>query len=183
MAPIDPDAELAPDHHPVPVMWFVKIPAPPGDFSDEALARFLPPGRGRTLRSFGHDDMDVHWLLTRAGTPLHHDPAYPRYSHQLVLRNDGTRIRGLPRYDERSNWHPPLVPGAMYLLDTHSPHQGLPDPRMSPPPVVTKLAIAVDLHEPLSPDQAWPLLRRLVGADLPEVGQTTFAAPRTKGTL
>jgi hypothetical protein len=180
MAPIRPDAELGPDHHQMPVMWLVQTREPPtADYSDDTLRRLLPPGNGRALRSFGHDRDGVHWLLTRAGTPLHHDPAYLRYSHQLVLRNDGNRLRGLPRFDAVDGWHPPLRPGVMYALDTHSPHQGLPDPRMDPPRVVLKLAVAVDRDELLSPAQAWPLLRRFLHAELPETGQTSYAAPRT----
>jgi hypothetical protein len=182
MTAIDPAAELHPDHHPMPVLWAVTVPEPvTGDFSDAELARFLPAGRVRALRSFGHDADGVHWLITRGGTPLHHDPAYARYSHQLVLRNDGNRLRGLPRYDDRSTWHPPLAPGVMYALDTHSPHQGLPDPRMAPPKTVTKLVIAVDRDELLTPVMAWRLLRRLLGVPLPETGQTSRAAPRTWG--
>jgi hypothetical protein len=180
MAPIRPDAALTGDWTAMPVLWQTgtkRLPA--GDYSNEALARFLPPGRGIKLRSFGHDDEGVHWLLTRAGTPLHHDPAYARYSHQLVLRNDGNRLRGLPRYDGPEYWHPPLMPGTMYALDTHSPHQGTRDPRMSPPPVVLKLVIAVDRDELLTPAQAYPLLSRLLEAGLPAEGQTTFAAPRS----
>jgi len=165
----------------MPVLWLVRVRAAivTGDYSDEALARFLPPGRGIKLRSFGHDEDGVHWLLTRAGTPLHYDPAYARYSHQLVLRNDGNRLRGLPRYDERADWHPPLWPGTMYALDTHSPHQGTKDPRMDPPGVVLKLVIAVDRDELLTPRQVLPMLTPFLYKPLPAEGQTTFAAPRT----
>ena len=180
MTAIRPDVALSDDWAAMPVLWMVRAKRRIyGDYGDETLARFLPPGRGIKLRSFGHDADGVHWLITRAGTPLHHDPAYARYSHQLVLRNDGNRIRGLPRYDERDRWHPPLVPGMMYALDTHSPHQGTKDPRMRPPGVVLKLVIAVDRDELLTPEQAYPLLARLLGAELPETGQSTFAAPRS----
>jgi hypothetical protein len=182
MVAVRPDVALAPGQAAMPVLWAVHTrEAATADYSDEVLARFLPPGRGIKLRSFGHDADGVHWLLTRAGTPLHRDPAYAQYSHQLVLRNDGNRLRGLPRYDSPDRWHPPLVPGVMYALDTHSPHQGTKDPRMDPPPVVLKLAIAVDRDELLTPRQAWPLLSRLLHEELPETGQTTFAAPRAWG--
>ena len=134
MTAVKPDAALSPGQSSVPVRWSTPTyEAATGDYSDAVLARFLPPGRGIALRSFGHDGDGVHWLLTRGGTPLHYDPAYARYSHQLVLRNDGNRLRGLPRYDDPAIWHPPLVPGVMYALDTHSPHKGTKDPRMSPP--------------------------------------------------
>jgi hypothetical protein len=179
MVSVRPDAALAPDWHPVPVLWCVMTPeAGTGDYSDEVLARFLPEGKSRALRSFGHDADGVHWLLTRGGTPLHRDPAYARWSHQLVLRNDGNRLRGLPRYDDRRNWHPPLRPGVMYALDTHSAHQGLPDERLRPPPVVLKLVIAVDRDELLKPGEAYGLLSRLLHLDLTGPGQVTYAAPR-----
>jgi hypothetical protein len=180
MAPIRPDAALTGDWAAMPVLWQVQTGDPgTADYSDATLARFLPGGRGIKLRSFGHDEDGVHWLLTRAGTPLHHDPAYARNSHQLVLRNDGNRLRGLPRFDGPEWWHPPLGPGAMYALDTHSPHQGTKDPRMTPPRVVLKLVIAVDRDELLTPAQAYPLLSRLLHRELPGTGQSTYAAPRS----
>lgn len=180
MVSVRPDVALSDDWAAMPVLWLVQTPDPgSGDYSDETLARFLPPGRGIKLRSFGHDADGVHWLLTRAGTPLHRDPAYARYSHQLVLRNDGNRLRGLPRYDEPDRWHPPLRPGVMYALDTHSPHQGTKDSRLDPPPVVLKLVIAVDRDELLRPGEAYGLLSRLLHDDLPATGQQTFAAPRS----
>lgn len=182
MVSISPDAVLSVGQSAVPVLWSVLTStAGTGDYSDEQLARFLPPGRSIKLRSFGHDDDGVHWLLTRAGTPLHADPAYARYSHQLVLRNDGNRLRGLPRYDTGDQWHPPMVPRMMYALDTHSPHQGTKDPRMDPPGVVLKLVIAVDRDELLTPAEAYPLLARLLGRELPSAGQETYAAPRSWG--
>lgn len=172
----------APDAVAVPVRWLVRTSAQiTADCSDAALARFLPPGRSRKLKSVGHDADGVHLLITRAGTPLHTDTAYARYSHQLVLRNDGNRVRGT----DDTGWHPPMVPGVMYALDTHSPHQGLPDPRMISPhragagPAIVKVVIAVDRDELLSPDDAWPLLRRMLDADLAAIApQATKTAPR-----
>jgi hypothetical protein len=177
MVTVRPDAELAEGQFSFPVLWAVMTTAlPVGDYSDAALAPFLPPGRGRALRSFGHDGDSVHWLLTRGGTPLHTDPAYARYSHQLVVRNDGNRLRGLPRYDQQ---HPVLRPGVMYALDTHSPHQGLPDERMDPPPVVVKLAVAVDCDRLLGPEEAFGLLARFTGRPLPAALDPDYtAAPR-----
>jgi hypothetical protein len=193
------DAQLQPHQSADPVRWLVSAPSWPGcvsairgyltsrDFrggppADDELAPYLPRGRSRTLRSFGHDEEGVHWLLTRGGTALHTDPAYARYSHQLVLRNDGNRIRGLT--DDEASWHPPMVPGTLYALDTHSPHQGTPDVRMISPhyagagPPVIKLVIAVDRNELLTASEAWVLLKRLLGKPFPEAGQTGHAAPR-----
>jgi hypothetical protein len=177
MVAVKPDAELAAGQFSFPMLWAVMTTAlPVGDYSDAALAPFLPPGQGRALRSFGHDADSVHWLLTRGGTPLHTDPAYARYSHQLVVRNDGNRLRGLPRFDQE---HPILRPGLMYCLDTHSPHQGLPDPRMLPPKVVIKLVVAVDSDRLMQAEEALPLLARFVGRALPAGLDPAYkAAPR-----
>jgi hypothetical protein len=178
MVTVRPDVALAEGQNAMPLLWTVQTPVSPDPwlYPDAALAALLPPGRGIALRSFGHDRDSVHWLLTRAGTPLHRDPAYARYSYQLVLRNDGNRLRGLPRYDQE---HPVLRPGVMYCLDTHSPHQGLPDPRMDPPKVVLKLAAAVDSDTLVGPNAVWPLLVRFVGRELPAALDPGYkAAPR-----
>jgi hypothetical protein len=121
---------------------------------------------GRRLRSWGHDADGVHFLAVQGGTALHNDVAYTRYSHQLVLRNDGTRIRGEPDAAP-DNWHVPMKVGTLYWLDTHQLHQGLIDPRMAPTAKVPrKCVIAVDRDEPLPLDQAWGLLSRYLGFQL-----------------
>jgi hypothetical protein len=150
-----------------PVLWLVRLPGWPGgcatDVSDEAMRAVLGGGTARALKSFGHDEDGVHYLLLRGGTGLHTDTAYTRYTHQLVLRNDGTRIRGLARFDQPGQRHPPMTPGVMYCLDTHSPHIGCPDERMTPPPRgYMKAVIAVDRAEPLAPGPAFALLERFL---------------------
>lgn len=61
---------------------------------------------------------DPHWLAVRGGTPLHVDPRYPRFSHQLKVRVDtGIYVRGFDREETM------LRRGTFYILDTHSPHQ------------------------------------------------------------
>jgi hypothetical protein len=146
-----------------PLLWQVTVPVAAHhlvDTCDEAMHAVLGPGTARALKSFGHNDKGVHYLLLRGGTGVHTDTAYTRYTMQLVLRNDGTRIRGLPRLDgPPESWHPPMAPGVMYCLDTHSPHQGCPDPRMNPPARgYMKAVIAVDRDNPLDPEDAWLLL-------------------------
>lgn len=178
---VKPDTPLVAGQHEVPVLWTVRttVRPDPALYTDEALAPFLPPGRGIALRAFGHDGDSVHWLLTRAGTPLHTDPRYARYSHQLVLRNDGGRVGGLPRYDGEGFWHPPMEPGVMYCLDTHSPHQGKPDERMEVRRPVLKLVAAVDSDVCVLPADVWPLLLRFVGRPLPAALDPDYsAAPR-----
>ncbi len=164
MPTISEDHVLAPGERAQPILWQVR---PTGadalrisrefDTSDAAMHAVLGAGTARALKSFGHDGQGVHYLLLRGGTGLHTDTAYTRYTHQLVLRNDGTRVRGLR---DEGAWHPPMTPGQMYCLDTHSPHIGCPDPRMDPPKRgYMKAVIAVDRDEPLDPMQAWDLLR------------------------
>lgn len=164
--------KLLPDRVGVPVRWLVRTSVVERghqvDVSDPAMHAVLGAGTRRALKSFGHDADGVHFLLHRDGTTLHTDTAYLRYSAQLVLRNDGTRIRG--EADAPEDWHPPLAVGTMYLLDTHSPHQGLADSRLECPRAPMKAVIAVDRPEPITPAEAWPLLSRLLAhqfADFP----------------
>ncbi len=186
MTAVSPDAELADGQVSMPILWTAR---PSGswrvDCSDQVLARYLGEGRGIKLKSFGHDAEGVHFLLTRSGTPLHRDPAYARFSHQLVLRNDGNRVRGLPRFDIRESWHPPMTPGLMYALDTHSPHQGLVDERFGEVPTpVLKAVVAVDRDRLLSPGEAWALLSRFKGVEMADVGYdgSLRDAPRWPGS-
>jgi hypothetical protein len=165
MPTISEDHQLTPGEAAAPVLWTVTVKglrAGLVDVSDAAMHAVLGGGSARALKSFGHDRDGVHFLLLRGGTGLHTDTAYTRFTHQLVLRNDGTRIRGLARNDgPPETWHPPMVPGMMYCLDTWSPHVGCPDPRMEPPARgYMKAVIAVDRDAPLDTLEAWSLLQR-----------------------
>jgi len=166
MSAVSPEYELQPEDRPNPVVWYrrTRLTGHAVDVSDEVMRAHFGDGKGKKIKSFGHDPGGVHFLLTRDGTIVHTDKAYTRFTHQLVLRNDGNRLRGLARYDGGEHtWHPPLVVGSMYCLDTHSPHQGLKDPRMNPgPPPIYKAVIAVDRDAPLPPSDAWLLLQRLL---------------------
>lgn len=166
----------------MPIMWFVgPLPLRTGlpDVSTGALELIFGPGTSRKLKSWAHDQDGVHWLGTRTGTFMHQDTTFTRYTHHLLLRNDGYRIRGL----DDTERHPLMVPGVMYCLDTHSPHQVVADDRLSPEAgkPVYKLQIAVDRDEPLSPQEAWPLLARYLtrnpGDDADKV---TVHSPRPK---
>jgi hypothetical protein len=194
MGSVDVDMVLASDQISDPIIWTGDCPLSPEklagifDTSTEAMERYVGPGRGMALKSFGHTPTGVHFLLTRAGTTVHTDPAYTRYSHQLILRNDGNRIRGLPRFDSDNpaNWHRPFLPGVMYALDTHSPHQGLHDPRIADKPGL-KAVIAVDRDEILDIEEVWELFRpwvfgRVQFADVaqPEGVLSKTTAPRWK---
>ena len=60
---------------------------------------------------------DPHFIGVRKQTPLHTDKAYPRYSHQILLRCDNFLVRGLDLVET------PLCRGTYFVLDGHSPHQ------------------------------------------------------------
>ena len=155
-----------------PILWQVQVSVAAVhrvDVSDSALAPILGPGRDRRLKSWGHAGADgVHFLAHRGGTDLHTDTAYLRYSCQLVLRNDGTRIRGAEP-DLVGEWHPPMRPGALYCLDTHVEHQGVFDRRLTEATSsagLVKVVIAVDRDEPLDHRTGWSLVCRYLRCQL-----------------
>jgi hypothetical protein len=174
MGVIAPDHVLTGDQRGNPVVWLagpLQLPRMP-DVSDAALLPAFGEGRGRKLKSWGHmGEYGAHWLITRSGTPLHNDPAYPRYSHHLIVRNDGFRLTGLG-----DPAMPPLVPGMIYCLDAHSPHQVVADPRMATGRPLFKVQLAVDFDEPVSQELAWALLTPLLGT---EPGTTAAEVART----
>lgn len=183
--------ELQPGERIDPLVW-ITDPRPEAlplieniDLSDEALDVWMGKGQDMRLKSFGHDTDGVHFLLTRKGTGLHNDVAFTRFTHQLVLRNDGNRLRGLPKYDDPETWHRPLVPGVMYCLDSHSAHEGLADPRFENRGRGMKAVLAVDRNEPLEPDEVYALFepwleRGTQFLDVAEPGKVKGASPRWK---
>lgn len=148
----------------MPLMWLVTKPgAQPESHIPDSTMEAIYGGKGRAmkLRSFGHDEHAVHWLSTRSGADLHTDPAYQRYTHHLIFRNDGWRLAGIDDDPtDPSSWPPPLLPGTIYCLDAHSPHSVVEDPRIPRPAEAPyyKLQAAVDRDEILSPDDAMALL-------------------------
>jgi hypothetical protein len=78
--------------------------------------------KGHSLKTWGRTPnvktLDPHFIGVRGQTPLHTDPAYPRYSHQLKIyvNND---IYATGYNGEKYQLHR----GFFYCLDTHSPHQ------------------------------------------------------------
>jgi hypothetical protein len=150
-----------------PVVWITKpgVDVSATRVGPDVVAPLMGDGSSRKLKSLGHAENGAHFLLTRGGTSLHTDKAYARYSHQLVIRNDGNRLRGFED-TEQSEWHMPMVPGVMYCLDTHSPHQGLRDKRMFGVTPIIKVVLAVDRQHILDPAEALALLMPLVGTQL-----------------
>jgi hypothetical protein len=169
---VNQDRNVAPEapYFAVPVRWFRMTLARVAPVDDAALDPAFGPGRSRKIKSWGHDAEGVHWLATRGGTPYHTDPNYARFTHHLLVRNDGWRIRGFS--DER---HPVMEPGALYCLDTHSPHEVVRDDRLPWGMRGYKLQVAVDRDEPLTPSEAWALLSPWIGRN---PGETSATAQR-----
>ena len=114
---------LTPNMIPNPVLYMQNVPM--GDDvcwpSDESLAEIFPtPSHSLKTwnRTEGVKELDPHWIGVRKQTPLHYDPAYPRYTHHLLVRVDGFVLRGINQVET-----PRLGRGAYLVLDTHSPHQ------------------------------------------------------------
>lgn len=104
---------------------------------------------------------DPHWLAVRGSTPLHTDPKYPRYSHQLKIRVDaGVVVRGIDKAETA------LVRGLYYVLDTHSPHQVYCKQASD----AWNITISIDHKIQLKPQ---PTIQRLIKWGL--MNQSTFA--------
>lgn len=110
-------------------------------------------GKGKRLKTWGRKQEngktvltdDPHWIAVRNGTPLHNDPKYPRYSHQLKIRVDaGTFVRGQDKKELE------LKRGVFYILDTHSPHQVFLKHKMD----AWNVSISIDSHEMWEPQKA-----------------------------
>lgn len=106
------------------------------------------------LNTYAHvgDKKSAHLIAVRSGTTLHIDPAYTRYTHQLILRNDGYYLHGI---DETLPGIP-YGPGTMFCCDTHSPHKLSRDPRLTAG--MFYVALAVDSDRAMTPDEAWAAL-------------------------
>lgn len=118
----------------------------------DAIFRTLPGSTSTRLSTFGHIDGRKgeagvpHYLATRGVTPLHHDPAYPRYSVQLSIYNHGLALAGWVEGTMQV-----IPPGWLYCLDTHSPHQVVRSGKVLG--VRQKLQAAIDYTiEPLGDD-------------------------------
>jgi hypothetical protein len=190
MTTVPPEYELEIGQFIDPVLWIAetKHTSHSIDVSDAVIDGYLGEGNGNAIKSFGHDpETGVHFLLTRKGTTVHTDKAYLRYTHQLVIRNDGNRLRGLPRFDsdDPADWHIPMSTGVLYCLDTHSPHQGIADPRFADRGRGVKAVIAVDRSTPLSPDDALALCETYLKhqfADFPFDPDAKFLKWKEPGT-
>jgi len=137
------------------LLWVVRATSP------QLMARLEPPIE---TGSRGHDEVGAHWLVP---SPTAEHGA--RFSHRLVVFNDGVRLHAALAPAEHG-WHPPLLPGVFYCLDTRIVYEELDDERFPDPPGERRrqLVIAVERERPLAAPAAWrlvgPFLERALGA-------------------
>lgn len=102
-----------------PLIWSRQIRLEIKSDYSEMLLSVFGSGKSRRLITWERNESDFngpHWIGVRNGTPLHTDPRYQRYTHQLVVRNDGFDLGGFG--DARHS----IATGTLFCMDTHSPH-------------------------------------------------------------
>lgn len=124
--------------------------------SSDRLAEIFP-GTGPQLKTWGRTDgkleIDPHWIGVRKATPLHTDPRYPRFSHQIILRADGMFLRGWDMVETK------IRRGTFFILDTHSPHQLCVNKRAAGMPAPWYVAVSLDTsRQDFPPEESIPLL-------------------------
>ena len=126
-----------------PVVSLKRVDLPDGFIypTDDMLAEVFK-GKGHQLRTWGRTQGvkvdDPHWIGVKGQTPLHWDPAYPRYSHHLKIRVDEwAACRGMNKIALK------MTRGLFYILDTHSPHQVISKDKKW----TWNVAISLDSHE------------------------------------
>jgi len=153
------DAPLKEDQRTNPAVFWTKVEMPPAIITPNeqqlrkafGVTEFSKAKRlktwGRSTDADGKTILidDPHWIAVRNGTPLHIDPKYPRYSHQLKIRVDfGTFVRGVDKEELE------LTRGIFYILDTHSPHQVFLKHKMD----AWNVSISIDSHQMWEPQKA-----------------------------
>jgi hypothetical protein len=165
-----PTDQLSATQSAKPIRLLGRVSTPLPTITDDLLLSIFGDGSNkRRLRSWGKTSpYSPHFLATRSGTTCHTDPRYPRFSWHLMLHNGGFRIRGLADSDI-----PELEVGSVYVLDTHSPHEVIRDPRM---PQVSdyKVQVALDADAPIPTDEAIAQLVAFV--ELPDLIERMLSA-------
>ena len=120
----DESAPLKPGmlRNPVIESRHVELPDDAMEPSNGQLDRIIRKFKTMHLQTWGREGegastLDPHWICVTQGTPLHTDPKYPRYTHQLYLRVDPMTLHGV------AFRRTPLSRGLYVCLDTHSPHK------------------------------------------------------------
>lgn len=154
------DRELRPGMAVNPVVFAKKVELPANFIfpKDAELAEIFTTGKPQ-LKTWGRGATlinDPHWIGVRGGTPLHIDPRYPRYTHQLKVRVDpGIFCRGIDLTEQK------LERGLFYILDAHSPHQIL----SKNDKLAYNISISIDSKEVLDADEC---IRRCIEYGLTE---------------
>lgn len=119
----------------------------------ESDLRVIFPTNKQSLKTWGRtsgelNGVEPHWIGVHKQTPLHVDPAYPRYTHQLMIKMDNFSLRGINKFES------PLSRGTYVVLDTHSPHQVF----ARTPDATWYLAVSMDSKQHLPKEQVIPQL-------------------------
>lgn len=132
-----------------PLLWVIsgfqseiKIPT----LDDSYLLDVFDNSKRRRLKTWlehevTHKDevFQPHLIGVCKKTPLHIDPGYQRYTHQLVLRCDNLALSGWDRQATR------IQAGDVFSLDTHSPHELVPECESSG---IWYCAVSIDSGKP-----------------------------------
>lgn len=171
--------QLGPHQSPRPILWqhrwedFSDLELP--EITNEDMHVIQGDGTAQRVFTYGHakgnkrDGTDPHFITTRTSYQLHTDTGFVRFTHQVVLRNDGFLVGGLAvaaaLQDAAAGGKltlPVAQPvGSMYCLDTHSPHGVFRDDRL-PQAGIYKLQAVVDADHPLTPEQVVKALTPLL---------------------
>lgn len=150
------DIELKPHQVSNPVMYstIVDLPADLLLPHENELRKIFVTEK-QSLKTWGRTSGELngtepHWIGVHKQTPLHVDPAYPRYTHHLLLKVDGFCLRGVDKVET------PLVRGTYAQIDTHSPHQLY----AKTDTALWYLAVSMDSKTPLSKGYVIPNLIR-----------------------
>jgi len=146
-------AGLKPGMRPDPIVMLAHtpplgLPVP----SDADLAVVFPTGK-HSLKTWGRapgvlNGTEPHWIGVHGAQPLHTDAAYPRYTHQLLLRCDDFTLRGFAKRDYA------VQRGDYVVVDTHSPHQLYSRSKGAR----WYVGVSMDYGTPLNPDFALKVL-------------------------
>src|SRR5262245_34051264 len=96
--------QLGPHQSAMPILWqhrweeFSELVLPVIDDAD--MVTIQGPGESQRVFTYGHargnkrDGSDPHFITTRTSYQLHTDTGFVRFTHQVVLRNDGFLVGG-----------------------------------------------------------------------------------------
>lgn len=150
------DIELKPHQLRNPVMYWQMVDLPEDMLipCEDDLRKIFTTNQ-QSLKTWGRTSGQIngtepHWIGVHKQTPLHMDPAYPRYTHHLLLKVDGFSLRGVDKVEL------PLQRGIYVQIDTHSPHQLY----AKEDKALWYLAVSMDSKTPVSKGYAIPNLIR-----------------------